>query len=167
MTTLPQFWFFSAALIIFLLILLGAQFFRSSRKTPLDADGGIRWFNALVLLSMVLGVIYLTYELELHRKRLYVLIDPYPSARYAPERESLTGNERWVYVTPDDVENIIMFYQQALLRSGHTLIIDKGTTTARLLFSRAGKHLFLAIENEDDTRVLYYLEDGSARIVAQ
>ena len=163
MTTIPQFWFYSAALIALLLVLLVAQFFRPSRNAVPPTDTGIRWFNALILLMMVLGVLYLTCALELHRKRLSALIDPYPSARYAPERESFTGNERWIYVTPDHAENIIAFYQQASLRSGYALLIDKGTTTTRLLFSRAGKQIFLTIENENDTRVLYYSQDGGMR----
>jgi hypothetical protein len=116
---------------------------------------------------MVLAAYYGTYALELHRKRLLSLIPAYPSARYAPERESFSGSEKWVYVSREQADSIILFYQQESTRVPYTLLIDKSTTTYRLLFSRDGKQLFLTITSEGDRRILYYSQDGEVRRVSR
>lgn len=164
---IPQFWFYSAVFIAILVFLLGAELVRSRRVLITDFDRTRARFNAGILFILILATIYLTYMIEMHRKHLDVLIAPFPSARYAPERESLTSSERWVYVTHQQTDEIVAFYRQYSSGAGYTLVVDSGTTTSRLLFSRDGKQIFLTIENENDTRVLYYSEDGNARIVVR
>jgi hypothetical protein len=167
MTTFPQFWFYAALLIAFLLFLLGAECLHALRRATPDFDRGIRWFNVTVLLFLVFGTIYFAYMIELHRKRLDLLITSYPSSRYAPERESFSVIERWVYMTQDQMPMIVTFYQQEAARAGYTVVTDEGATTSRLLFSRQGKQLFLTIENKETKRILYYSEEGDVRIVSR
>lgn len=164
MTTLPQFWFYAAVVIAPLLFLLGAEFVHATRKDNLDGDRGVRWFNVFILFIMVIGVIFLTYRLELHRKQLLLLITEYPSARYAPEREPFGSVDQWIYVSHDTMDAIVLFYQEESVRVGYTLIPNKGTTTSRFLFTRDEEQLFLTIEDEGNVRALYYSKDGQAQI---
>jgi hypothetical protein len=168
MTTIPQFWCYAALLIALLLFLLGIEFRHAFRHTVIpDRDRGMRWFNVVVLFIMVLATYYGTYALELHRKRLLLLIPAYPSARYAPERESFSGSEKWVYVSGEHMDAIVNFYQEVSTRVPYTLLLDKGTTTSRLLFSRDGEQLFLTIASEGDKQILYYSRDGEVRRVTR
>jgi hypothetical protein len=167
MTTIPQFWYYAALLIALLLFLLGIEFRHAFRTVIPDRDRGMRWFNVVILLIMVLAAYYGTYLLELHRKRLLSLIPAYPSARYAPERESFSGSEKWVYVSGEQADTIIAFYQQESTRVPYTLLVDKSMTTSRLLFSRDGEQLFLTITSEGDKQILYYSRDGEVRRVAR
>lgn len=164
--TIPQFWFYSALGIAALLFLLGVECLRASRATaPFDRGG--HWFNVSILSAVVLVAIYFTYTLELHRKHLELLITSYPSARYAPERESFPKTENWVYVSRDSVDAIIAFYEQESVRASFALVVNKGSTTSRLLFSRNEKQLFLTIENEGNVRILYYSKDGSVQVIKE
>jgi hypothetical protein len=166
MMTIPQFWFYAAFGVAVLICLLGVECMRASRAI-IPFDRGRHWFNVSILCALVLGAMYFTYALELHRKHLDLLITPYPSARYAPERESFPKTEKWVYVSRDSADAIITFYQQESARASFALVVNKGTTTSRLLFSRNEEQLFLTIENEGDVRVLYYSREGSAQIMTE
>lgn len=162
MTTIPQFWFYSALLIGVLLVLFVMECVRACRAEATDFDRGRRWFNASILFIIGIATLYGTYVLEMHRTHLQSLITLYPGARYAPERESLSGSEQWVYVTKDPTDAIVDFYQHDSVRPPYALIVDKGTTTSRLLFSREEGKLFLTIAREGDIYIMYYSAEGDS-----
>lgn len=167
MTTIPHFWFYIALLIAVLIVLFIAECVRAFRVDSTDFDRGRRKFNAGILLVIVLAMSYGAYALEMHRQHLLSLITPYPGARYAPERESLSERERWVYVTQDKADNIVDFYKYDATIAKYELVVDQQATTSRLLFSRNDNQLFLTITREGDKHVLYYSEKGDRLLIAR
>lgn len=164
---LPYFWIFSALCIALLLYLLQSEFSQATHVDTSEFDRGVRWFNVSVLLALVVIVGYITYQLEVHRQTLDRLVTLYPSARYAPERESFGEREKWVYVSREEADAIITFYQKESVLNDYGLVTNKSGATTRLLFTQGGEQFFLTIVDEGRFRVLYYSKEGKIQVINQ
>jgi hypothetical protein len=157
-------WIFTATLAAFIVFFALQQFILGIRLSAHHPDRGPLWFNAAILLVLAGGLLYGGNLLVTHHRELSKMIPPYPLARYAPEREPFTPTNTWVYVTHESTDEIVQFYHDEAPRWVYTLVVNRGTTTSRILFSQATKQMFLTIEEKGDKRILYYSEDGNAYI---
>lgn len=133
---------------------------RFPRKHP---ERGLHYFNSVVLLLLA-SVIFLggTY-LQNRNRKFEMVVDVYPTARYAPWKNALLPNHTWVYLSQDSPLQIEEYYHKEAKVTGSTISVDHKRSAVVLLLSEAPK-LFLTIQNEDGESVLSYSNEGEKSI---
>ena len=129
-------------------------------------------FNLCVLFIAVVGILFGVRFLYAHEHVLEAEIPVYAHARYAPEREMFREgvlSKTWIYVSLDTSDAIVEHYRMLSQSGVAKIIIDTSKPlTPKLMFQTAqNKNIFLTIENEDNTSVLYYGEVGEVRTVSR
>jgi hypothetical protein len=114
---------------------------------------------------LILATCYGIKRFEAHRDRFESTFLSYPSAHYKADRQSLRFGNEWVYVTDDTPEAVISFYSAQAEKGRYALVVNKATSTSRLMFQKDEGRLFLTILSENGERVLHYGENGAAKTV--
>lgn len=158
-------WNVLICLILLLLFLLAREVVLTFRLHKSHPEKGMAWFNAVVLIVLFLGVFSGGLLLVLREYRLAQIVPLYPNARYAPERELVSAGKNWIFVTHDSSGMIESFYEEMASSSGYTLMSSKEHAVTRLLFQKGNKNFFLTIASLEDTRYLFYGDDGEVTII--
>ena len=158
-------WNVLICLILLLLFLLAREAVLTFRLHKSHPEKGMAWFNAAVLIILFLGVFSGGLLLILREYRLAQIVPLYPNARYAPERELVSVGKNWIFVTHDSSGMVESFYGDMASSSGYTLMSSKEHAVTRLLFQKENKNFFLTIASLEDTRYLFYGDDGEVTVL--
>lgn len=159
--------FYGAAGALIFTILAARELVHACRAPSVGPERGMHAFTALMFGCFAAVLLCGAVRLDRHRAILEQNFPVYPSARYAPERESFAVQREWIYLTHNDAEQVVAFYRATASRAGYALVVNDATGTARLLFARDDRRIFLTITDEGATRVLYYTQEGDVRIVSR
>lgn len=127
-------------------------------------DRGFYWFNSVFLLLCIAAVLYGGSYIDLGRRTFEELMKPYPTARYAYERNGVIHDTMWVYVTHDDPEAVREFYRKEAARANISFIEDNANPEL-LSFTLPSGPMFLTIKKEDGEVVLYFSRNGEIKRV--
>lgn len=162
-------WLPVTVLLALLLLLFVREFVLARNYMPGDPERGMSLFNLWVIFFTIVCVVFGTRHLFVHERTFEHMLPPYPHARYAPEREVFHGgafDSQWIYVSSDELDAIINFYRSTSDKNKIKMITDiSATSSPKIMFTDGKKNIFLTIEREKNTSVLFYSEEGEARSV--
>lgn len=133
---------------------------------PLYPERKITVFNALVLCAFCVAGIFGLYALRAHVAHLRTLVEIYPTARFAPERELLSAHDEWVFVTKDSPNEIEQFYRKSASSTGVRFERDTHASIERLLLQKGEQKIFITLERENQQTLIFFSEEGEMRVVS-
>lgn len=133
---------------------------------PHHPERKIAVFNAVILVTFCVGGVYGLRILRAQVEHLSALVEIYPSARFAPERELLSKKNEWVFVTKDQLSQIEQFYQRSASSTGAFLERDTRGGTERLLLHKGEKNMFITLQRVNDITLIFFSEEGEVRVVS-
>lgn len=154
--------------LLVLLILLLREVLITLRIPRYHPEHKMAIFNCLVLSGFFIGGVYGVHLLVLRDADFTARVPRYPSSRYAPERELVDGTGNRIYITNDDVRQVVGYYSGAASSSGYSVIRDSNAyVNGKLVISKLGSTIFLTAVREGDATILYYSESGQIKKVDQ
>lgn len=125
-------------------------------------------FNCIILLLFFLAGVY-GVRLFVMRDAAFAAVFPrYPNARYAPEREIFREGGERIYVTGNSPAEVVRYYDTQATSSGyHVTLDDNAEVTGRLIVERGEKRMFLTVQKEGNTTVLYFSGEGEMKTVTR